>query len=171
MTTVISVTEYVVLCLPFIRVLAILGILASAIVYLFRARSVRTWLKLCMRISGGILILPLFVCVLLLLAMVACSSRPRILVSPDSQHVAEYSYEAGFLGRDYTFVSVRRNWSLIRSDVYRYAGPSDWSGTEVRWIDNEHLLIRYTQDGRDHFQQCGREAAGILVQCVADPAK
>lgn len=151
--------------------LAILGILAYAIVYLFRARSVRTWLRLCMRISGGILILPLFVCVLLLVTMVACSSRPRILVSPDSRHVAEYSYDAGFLGRDYTFVSVRRKWSLIRSDVYRYAGPSDWSGTEVRWIDNEHLLIRYTQDGEDRFQQCSREAAGILVLCIADPSK
>lgn len=70
-----------------------------------------------MRITGGILLLPLALCVLLLLMMVACTSRPRILVSPDSQPVAEYSYEAGFLGRDSTFVSLRRKRSLLPDDA------------------------------------------------------
>jgi hypothetical protein len=54
-----------------------------------------------------ILMLRLARCVLLLLMMVACTSRPRILVSPDSQPIAECAYEAGFLGRDPTFVSLR----------------------------------------------------------------
>ena len=123
-----------------------------------------------MHIGGGILVLPLVLCILLLVAMTACTSRPRIIVSPDSEHIAEYSYEAEFLGRDSTFVSVRRKWSLLPVNAYSYAGPSDWSSTEVRWLDNEHLLIRYQQDDRDHPQHCrnNNNVAGIFVRCVAE---
>lgn len=166
MDTVIRITEFLVFCLPFIRLLAILGTVAAATVYLLRARSVRKSLRVCMRIIGGILVLPLALCALLLLMMIACTSRPRVLVSPDSQHIAEYSYEAGFLGRDSTFVSVRRKWSLLRDNAYWYAGPSDWSRTEVRWLDNEHLLIRYAEDGEGRSQHCTGKAAGVLVQCI-----
>jgi hypothetical protein len=121
-----------------------------------------------MRVGGGVLLLPLVLCMVLLVAMAACTSRPRIIVSPDSKHIAEYSYEAGFLGRDSTFVSMRGKWSLLKVDAYWYAGPSDWSGTEVRWPDNEHLLIRYQQDARDHRQHCRNDnVAGVFVQCVA----
>jgi hypothetical protein len=167
----IRITEFLVFCLPFLRLLAIVGAVAAASVYLFRARSVRKWLRICMRITGGILVVPLALGVLVLLGMVACTSRPRVLVSPDSRHIAEYSYMAGFLGRDATYVSVRKKWSLLRHDAYSYAGPSDWSGTEVRWLDNEHLLIRYSEDQRGHPQHCNGKAADILVQCVADPQK
>src|ERR1700690_2221257 len=65
----------------------------------FRVRLIRHWARLCTRIAGALLVLPLVAALLLLLSMVACNTRPRILVSPDSRHVAEYSYEAGFLGR------------------------------------------------------------------------
>jgi hypothetical protein len=106
---------------------------------------------------------------LLLMAMAACTSRPRVLVSPDSTHIAEYSYEAGFLGRDSTYVSVRREWSLLPVNAYWYAGPNDWSGTEVRWLDNEHLLIRYQKDDADRPQHCTENnIAGIFVRCVAE---
>jgi hypothetical protein len=169
--TEIRITELLVFCLPFVRLLVILAAFSAAIRYLFRARSVRKWLRVCMRLAGGILILPLALCLLMMLVMVACVSRPRVLVSPDSRHVAEYSYEAGFLGRDLTVVSVRRNWSLLGDDAYRYAGPSDWSGTEVRWLNNEHLLIRYTEDMRGHFQRCINSAGSVLVECIADPPK
>ena len=110
--------------------------------------------------------LPLVAALLLLLSMVACNTRPRILVSPDSRHVAEYSYEAGFLGRDSTFVTVRKRWSIFPDVVYQYAGPSDWASIEVRWLGNEQLLVRYRQDGEGRFQQCQKAAAGIVVQCV-----
>src|SRR5579859_4461478 len=111
MSRAVRITEFVVFCIPFIKILVILGILGAATIYLLRARSMRRWLTVCMRVGGGILVLPLLVCMLLLVVMAACTSRPRVLVSPDSKHIAEYSYEAGFLGRDSTYVSVRREWS------------------------------------------------------------
>ena len=94
----IRITEFVVFCLPFLKILVVLGILVPTTVYLFRARSMRRWLRVCMRVGGGILVLPLVPCTLLLVAMAACTSRPRIIVSPDSNHITEYSYQAGFLG-------------------------------------------------------------------------
>jgi uncharacterized membrane protein (UPF0182 family) len=168
----VRVTEFVVFCLPFIKILVVIGILVAATIYLLRARPIRRWVRVCMRIGGGILVLPLVICMALLVAMAACTSRPQIIVSPDSMHIAAYSYEAGFLGRDSTFVSVRKKWSLLPVDAYSYAGPSDWSSTEVRWLDNEHLLIRYQKDDRDRPQHCRNDnVAGIFVQCVAESRK
>jgi len=169
MSRAVRITEFVVFCIPFIKILVILGILGAATIYLLRARSMRRWLTVCMRVGGGILVLPLLVCMLLLVVMAACTSRPRVLVSPDSKHIAEYSYEAGFLGRDSTYVSVRREWSLLPVHAYWYSGPSDWSGTEVRWLDNEHLLIHYQKDDRGRPQHCSEnKIAGVFVQCVAE---
>jgi hypothetical protein len=168
----IRITELVVFCLPFLKILVVLGILVATTVYLFRARSRRRRLRVCMRVGGGILVLPLVLGMLLLVAMAACTTRPRIVVSPDSNHIAEYSYQAGFLGRDSTFVRVRRKWSLLPVNAYWYAGPSDWSSTEVRWLDNEHLLIRYLKDDMDHPQHCdNNNVAGVFVQCVAESPK
>jgi hypothetical protein len=87
-------------------------------------------------------------------------------VSPDSQHIAEYGYEAGFLGRDSTFVSVRRRLSFRSEYAYWYAGPSDWSGTDVRWLDNNHLFIRYKGVRENRSQYCSNNVSGIIVQCL-----
>jgi hypothetical protein len=168
-SNVIRITELLVYCLPFIKGLAMLGVIAAATVYLFHARFERRWVRVFTRAAGAVLVLPLIVLALLLLTMVACESRPRILVSPDSQHIAEYSYEAGFLGRDSTFVSVRKRWSVLPDVAYEYQGPSDWSNTEVRWLGNGQLLIRYHADTKGRFQQCNQRAAGIMVQCVTRP--
>jgi hypothetical protein len=155
--------------MPFLKILVILGILFVAMRYLFRARVMHRWLRVCMRVGGGILVLPLALCLLLLITMAACSTRPRVIVSPDSQYIAEYSYEVGFLGRDSTFVRIRRKWSVLPVYAYWYVGPSDWSSTEVRWLDNEHLLIRYMQDDRDRMQHCtSTNIAGVFVRCVAE---
>lgn len=164
---VIKTTELLVFCLPFIKLLVIIGIMAAAVFYLFRVRFIRLWVRLCTRIAGALLVLPLGAALLLLLLMVVRNTRPRVLVSPDSQHVAEYSYEAGFLGRDSTFVTVRKRWSIFPDVGYQYAGPSDWTDTDVRWLSNEQLLVRYRPDGEGRFQQCQARAAGIVVQCAA----
>ena len=163
---VIKTTELMVYCLPFLIAFAVVVLIAATIRYLLRVRFVnRQWLTICMRVAGSILLLPLILALLLLILMVGCSSRPRIAVSPDSQHVAAYSYEAGFLGRDLTFVTVRRRWSIRPDVAYQYAGPSDWTATEVRWLDNQRLMIRYHPDREGRFQECRTEAGGITVQC------
>ena len=163
---VIKLSELLVFCVPFIKVLIIIGVIAAAVFYSFRVRFSRGWATICTRVGGAILLLPLVAALLLLLLMVACNTRPRVLVSPDQQHVAEYFYQAGFLGRDSTLVTVRKKWSIIPDVAYQYAGPSDWTGTEVRWLSNKQLLVQYSADEAGSFQRCAPLAAGVLVQCV-----
>lgn len=54
----------------------------------------------------------------------------------------------GFLGRDSTFVTVRKGWSIFPDVVYQYAGPSDGTDTEVRWLSNEQLLVHICPKAR-----------------------
>jgi hypothetical protein len=56
MSCAVRITEFVVFCIPFIKILVVLGILGAATIYLLRARSMRRWLRVCMRVGGGILI-------------------------------------------------------------------------------------------------------------------
>src|SRR5215471_503020 len=56
----------------------------------------------------------------------------------DSKHVAAYSYTEGSLGRDSSLVTVRGEWSIFPETIYEYAGPSNWDGTEVGWLTNDH---------------------------------
>ena len=164
-SSVIRVTEFLVFCLPILVVLVIFAVAVAATVYLLRVRSGRRWLRICMRATGAVLVVPLILVLLLLIGMVGCTPRPRILVSPDSQHVAAYSCDAGWLGRDTTFVTVRKKWSIRPDIVYQYAGPSDWSSTQVHWLGNGRLVIQYEPEQSP--QLCKTEAAGVLVQCVA----
>lgn len=146
--------------------LAILGLLALATVGLLRAKIARLWLRICIRATGVVLAVPLILAILLLLLLGACSTRPRVIVSPDSQHIARYDYQAGFLGRDSSFVSVRNKWSLLSDDVYEYWGPSDWDGANVRWLNNRQLIIQYYPDRSGRHQECDTKGAGIEILCV-----
>jgi hypothetical protein len=162
----IKLTELLVFCMPFIKLLLVLLAIVLATRYLFTARSRRRWITVGMRLGGSVMILPLVLGVLLFASMASCSSRPRVLISPDARHVAEYKYEAGFLGRDATYVMVRKKWSILPDEAYGYLGPSDWSLTEVSWIDNSRLRIRYYPDTQSRYQVCNARAAGVVVECV-----
>jgi hypothetical protein len=76
-------------------------------------------------------------CVLLLLMMIACTSRPRILVSPDSQPVAEYSYEAGFLAGIQHLSVCEENGAFCRSML---------SGMQGRAIGRVRTCVGLTTD-------------------------
>jgi energy-coupling factor transporter transmembrane protein EcfT len=162
-------TELVIFCLPYVAVVIALGTVAAMIIWLFRTNVARSWLRVCMRGAGTLLVLPLILVVLLLIFMGACTTRPRIIVSPDSQHVAEYYYESGFLGRDSTFVSVKGKWSLRGDTVYQFSGPSDWTSTQVFWLDNHRLMIRYDRNEVSTQEEWKTEGAGIDVLCESTP--
>lgn len=152
--------------LPLVLRTVAVAAIAAAAVYLFRTRFTSRRLRICMRLTSAFLAVIVILWSLLLAFVVACTSRPRIFPSPDGKHVAYYSYDPGFLGRDLSTVDVRKKWSIGRPQpAYEYAGPSDWASTEVRWLSNDHLSIRYHSD-QSRFQECRTEAAGIKVQCI-----
>jgi hypothetical protein len=142
-------------------VILLMGVIALGI-FLFRVRIAhRRVLTACIRLIGAALVLPS----ILLISLNRMENSPtRVFVSPDSLHIAYYKYQKGFLGRDLTVVTVGKNSGMLTDRVYEHDGPSDWSKTEVRWLNNDQLLIRYDPDP-DRFQQCKPEAEGVQVQC------
>lgn len=163
----IEFTKFLAIWLPFVALGALALFLGAGAVFLLRVRlAKRKSVRFCTRLTGAFLLLPTTVAFLLLIGMAACTSRPRIFVSPDSSYIAEYRYDAGFLGRDSTLITVRKRWGLSEHTVYEYEGPSDWAGTEVRWLGNNRLLVAYHPDPH-RFQECKAAVATITVQCVA----
>jgi hypothetical protein len=163
----IEFTEFLAVWWPFATLTALALVLGTGAVFLLRVPlAKRNWVKFCTRLTGVFLVLPTTAAFLLLIGMSACASRPRIFVSPDSSYIAEYRYDAGFLGRDSTLVTVRKRWAFSEHTVYEYEGPSNWAGTEVRWLGNNRLLVEYHPDPH-RFQECKTAVATITVRCVA----
>ena len=166
----IKITEVLVIYLPLVRILVIVSVAVAATVYLFRIRFPRhKWLTICARLLASALCMFLvlaFILTMLFLAFIGGVSGPRATVSPDSKHIAYHYYQAGFLSRDITSVLVGKRWDIHPEAVYEYAGPSDWTDTQVNWLGNNRLVIRYFLDNDSRLQQCTTAAAGILVQCV-----
>ena len=162
-TSAIKITEFIAFYSPLVVDLVLSAVLAATAFCLLRTHFPnRRWLAASLRLAGALLILPL---ILLVLRLGGYRSRPRLFVSPDSQHVAEYTYESGFLGRDVTIVAVRRKRSIRPEEAYVYEGPSDWRDTQVHWLNNEQLVIQYASDA-SRLQNCKAAAAGVSVQCV-----
>jgi hypothetical protein len=63
-------------------------------------------------------------------------------------------FEPGFLGRDYTLVSVGRKWSVWPDVAFQFGGPSDWTNTQVFWLENHRLMIRYNQNETGDRPEC-----------------
>jgi hypothetical protein len=166
----IKATELLVIYFPLVRVLGIVAVVVAATIYLFRVRFSRhKWLTVCARIIGvafGLCLILGFIFTLFVLVFGGGISRPRVSVSPDSQHIAFHYYQPGFLGRDSTWVTVGKKWSLETRTVYEYDGPSDWTDTQVIWLSYDRLLVRYFLEHEGRYQQCDTDAGVIRVQCV-----
>jgi hypothetical protein len=112
---------------------------------------------------------------LLIFDLYSCTGRVPAIYSPDGKHVAIVTYGLqGALGLDIAAVSVRSRWSPHARSVYTGAG--DWGAPfgrrndpEVRWIDNDHLMIRYRDYGRGYQQDCQQRVGDIQITCVRLP--
>ena len=56
---VIKATELLVFCLPLIKLLIVIRVIAAAVISMLRARFIQQWLRVCTRIAGALLVLPL----------------------------------------------------------------------------------------------------------------
>jgi len=104
-----------------------------------------------------------------LLATYSCTAPGPIAHSPDGKHVAVVTWAVGPLvvNDDIATVKVRHRGSLFAAKVFSgpgYSGLTD--DLQVRWIDNDHLLIRYDKwFGYDYSHACTQHAFGIEVTC------
>jgi hypothetical protein len=101
----------------------------------------------------------------------ACEARSPSAYSPDGKHVAVLTWGLqGALGFDLADVRVRHRWSPIAKVAYFGPGDSENGGDpQVRWLDNQHLLIRYHDygygPGTGYEQSCVSHVLDIDVKC------
>lgn len=162
----VQFTENLITAIPKLKNVGVAAFLLVVTILLVRPNKLRRrWLRNLMLILGICLALPASLSILIAGCSLENASRPHVLVSPDRSRVADYTYEAGFLGRDYSGVTVRLAGSIHSDEAYFYFGPSDWAGTTVHWLDNQNLEIGYYLDPHGRTQQCNALAASVKIHC------
>jgi hypothetical protein len=159
--------------------LPMLGMLVSLLAYiavvfflLWAPKIRKRWLLITSRILGAVAAVPLsFVLIAVLFALLLNSGNPstqtRIVRSSEGQQ-ATLSYDAGFLGRDYTKVTLKRTGCCRHIVVLWHHGPSEFDDPKIEWADNRHLRITY-HTRRDDPQHCERQVGNIAVTCISSP--
>jgi hypothetical protein len=120
------------------------------------------------RIVGGLALAPILVAIppLSLAALFVAGDPPtqtRVVRSADGRQ-AELHYNAGFLGRDQTDVTLTRPASCGHIQVMWHAGPSAFQDPKIVWLDNRHLRIWYHARPGDPAECMGR-VGDVSVTC------
>ena len=141
---------------------------SALVVVLVWAPKVRnTRLRTACRVLGGVGVVALIP----LLFPIALSMGPpterRTFRSSDGEE-ARLSYDAGFLGRDYTEVSLKHPGSCRHTKVFWHLGPSSFDDPTVEWIDAQHLRITY-HTRSDDLQECEKQVGQVYILCGSEP--
>lgn len=165
--------EHIKRLLPEIGLAAGLLAYIALVVFLLWAPKIRQrWVRITLRIFGAAAIIPLiaFLPALLFGVLLASGNPPpqiQTIQSANGQQ-ARLRYQAGFLGRDNTEVSIRHSGCCRHTSVFWHAGPSDFDDPKIEWIDNHHLHITYhTRQGDP--QHCEKQSGDISIVCTALP--
>ena len=129
------------------------------------------WLRIILRVFGGTAALCVLVVVGLGMALNWENPKPRYrtVTSPSGSHDATLTYEAGFLGRDFSSVEITKKGCCQHFTAYEYAGPSDLEGTTAVWVDDSHLQIEYRADPH-RYQHCENRVADVTIICIPSTA-
>ncbi len=124
------------------------------------------WLRIVLRVFGGTAALFVLVTVGLGMALNSGNPKPqyRTVTSPNGSHDATLTYQAGFLGRDFSSVKITKKGCCQHFTAYEYAGPSDLTSTTVVWVDDSHLRIEFRADP-DRYQHCESHVADVTIIC------
>jgi hypothetical protein len=95
------------------------------------------------------------------------SAKTRVIKSSDVQE-AKLSYSAGFLGRDYTEVTLKHPGCCWHITVFSHNGPSWFDDVKVEWLDNRHLHITYHARPGDP-QHCEGKVGEVMITCTSSP--
>ena len=143
-------------------------ILIVIVLMLWAPRVKRHWLKVLLRVFGGLAASFVVVIVGFGLLFSLGDPKPQYQTSdsPNGLHRATLTYQAGFLGRDSSIVEVTTKDTCKRHKAYVYEGPSDITSTTVAWVDDSHLLIKYHLDHENRYQHCENQVADVSVACI-----
>ena len=155
---------------PEVLVFASLAVYTALVILLFMAPKLRTqWQREVSRALGALLVIPLlFALPALLLGIGFAHSGPpaqsRIMKSPNGQE-ATLNYSAGFLGRDYTEMTLKQTGCCRHMRVFWNSGPSSFSDPRVEWQDDRHLLLTYHARPADP-SHCEHQLQAVVITCI-----
>jgi hypothetical protein len=158
---------------PLLGGLALLLVYFATVVLLLWAPKVRTRpLRIASRILGATGAVPMVIVLPAILFGFALTvgnspAESRVLESLDGQQ-AMLSYDAGFLGRDYTKVSLKDSGCCRHTTVFWHFGPSALSDPKLEWPDNHHLRITY-HARPDDPQECEKQVGQVTIVCTSVP--
>ena len=143
------------------------ALVLAVIVLLIWAPAVRwRWLRIVLRVMGGT---AAFLMLLIVAVGIAFLDNPktqyRTVTSPNGSHEAILMYQAGFLGRDFSSVEIKKKDCCQYFTAYEYDGPSDLQSTNMAWLDDSHLQIEYRPDP-DRYQHCETRVADVAITCT-----
>jgi hypothetical protein len=130
----------------------------------------KRWLRIASRILGVAAVVPLAIGLPAIVFGLALATgnpptKTRIVRSQDGQE-ARLSYDAGFLGRDYTEVALKRTADCRHIAVFWHAGPSSLDDMNIAWLDERHLSLTYHARPSDP-QHCEQRVGEVTVVCTS----
>ncbi len=155
--------------LPTVRDLGFaLGYVGLVALLLWAPRVRKPWLRIASRILGAASLVPVAILLpaLALGFMLRAGDPPtqvRTVRSTDGQE-ATLRYDAGFLGRDYTEVTLKRSGCCQHDPVFWHAGPSWFDDVQIEWLDNRHLHLTY-HARRGDAQHCQERVGDTNILC------
>jgi hypothetical protein len=159
--------------LPLLGAIVSIALYIALAIFLLRTSRLRTrWIRITSRVLGAMCLVPLVVALpAIVLGLALGNSGPpaqiRTVQSSNGQE-ARLSYEAGFLGRDYSEITLKRAGCCRHTVVFWHQGPSWFDDAKIDWVDNQHLRISY-HTRPDDPQHCERQWEGITILCTAMP--
>jgi len=142
-------------------------------IFLISAPRLHTrWKIVTSRALGVVCLAPLVIALPAIVFGVALGSsgppaQTRTVRSSDGQE-ARLSYQAGFLGRDYTEITLKRAGCCRHTVVFWHQGPSWFDDPKMDWLDNRHLQISYHSRPVDP-QHCDQQQGDISIVCKPIP--
>ncbi len=125
-------------------------------------------LKLTLRVLGSVTAAPLLLIIPAFLLGAGLSSgnppaKIRVVKSSNGNE-AMLIYHAGFLGRDYTEVKLKRIGCCQHQSVFWHSGPSWFDDPRIEWLNDNHLAIAFHSRPSDP-SHCVQQLAEVSISC------
>ncbi len=129
----------------------------------------RRWLRVAARLLGVAATVPLVILgPAFLFGLLLASGDPppvRRIVSSQNGREATLIYQAGFLGRDRTEVTLKFPSCCRHTNIFWHAGPSFVEDVQVSWHDNQHLHLTYHARSTD-LVHCEQKVGEVTIECT-----
>jgi hypothetical protein len=146
-----------------------IGYVALVVILFWAPKLRRPWLRVASRVLGAAATLPLVILgpAFLFGLLLVSGDPPPVYQTVRSQNGQEATliYQAGFLGRDHTEVTLKFASSCRHTTIFWHAGPSFIHDVQVSWMDNQHLHLTYHARSTDPVH-CEQRVGEVTIECT-----